>query len=79
MSGFDDVQNAGLALVAEIDETEMALRIMEAMIGIKRPAGWSRERVVAMTHPGSMIFARAAARAALEYVAECLNGAEPVQ
>jgi hypothetical protein len=70
---------AGLALVAEVNETELAIRIIEAMVGLKRPEGWTLGQVVAATEPASMMFARAAARAALGYVAECLEGAERVQ
>lgn len=38
----DDVKRRALAFVAEIDEAELAVRLMETAIGLKRPSHETR-------------------------------------
>lgn len=77
------------SFVAEIDETELALRLAETAIGLKRPSGLSavdalqqlKQQAVASGHPEAVqvydSFARMA-RIACLYFSECIaNGSEP--
>lgn len=79
MSAYDDIKTKALALVAEIDEQEMTIRIIEAMGQIKRPAGVDAAELLARSDPETVRMSRRAAKAAMAYVAECLNDAERVQ
>jgi len=56
--------------VAEIDEAELAVRMVEAAIGLKRPPGATARETLADADWGPA-FERAA-RAAMEYWQECL-------
>lgn len=75
-----DAKRKGLALVAEIDEAELALRLAEIGIGLRRPsdsektaaellrqleAGWPAE--------GGPFPFGTMARRAIEYFRECIN------
>lgn len=79
MSGYEKVKDAALALVAEIDEREMTIRIIEAMGQMERPAGIEPAELLARSDPETVRMSRRAAKAAMAYVAECLNDAERVQ
>lgn len=75
---MNDVKSRSIALVGAIDEGELTLRIIEAMGECKRPSGWTFSQIMAATPPDVATGARACARAALAYVAECLaNGERP--
>lgn len=61
--------------VIEIDQTEMACRIAEAVIGAKRPDGASPNFALVRLGPEMEgVFLKAAA-AAIEYVGECTAAA----
>lgn len=63
-------------LEAEIDATELTLRIAEACLGMRRPPGRSAKEALAQLraiHPETVAsFDKAAIRAA-EYFVECIN------
>lgn len=62
--------------VTEISEGELAIRMAEAAIGIKRPPGKSvQECLDSFPADWGEAFHRAA-RAAMEYWAECIDGAK---
>lgn len=61
--------------IAPISEAELACRIAEAAVGIKRKPGLSAEEAIAtMPHDWGPAF-RNAARAAMEYWSECIQDA----
>lgn len=71
------MSDAKKTLVVEIDQTEMACRIAEAVIGAKRPDGASPNFALVRLGPElEGVFLKAAA-AALEYVGECSAAAAP--
>lgn len=75
---MSDIKRRSIALVGTIDETELTLRVIEAMGGFARPQGATTAQVIAITPPDVFEGARRVARAALGYVAECLaNGERP--
>lgn len=64
--------------IAPIDEAELACRIMEAQMHvehpeIERPAGYTAEQCLAISDPVVVEMARCAARAAMNYWAECIG------
>lgn len=66
--------------VVPINEAELACRIMEAQIrvcdpNIKRPDGYTPEMALAISDPLVAEMARHAARAAMNYWAECITNA----
>lgn len=67
--------------VAEIDETELAARVMEAAIDLSRPPGMSAAQALSdaeRTAPGMAASFRHIAQAAIAYFAECVsNGRQP--
>lgn len=65
--------------MAEIDETELACRIMEATLDIKRPKGTTAEQAFAGLTPElskEAQYFRQGARAAMLYWVECLQKLE---
>ena len=63
--------------IAEIDEAEMAVRIAEAMLKMKRPPGLSAQAALASMPDGEEENFARAARAAMLYLQECVdNGTE---
>lgn len=76
------------AIIAEIDHTELTVRLLEIGAGLRRPSGQSAAE--AMSHIHDMVNRRevpadivadfeAMAAAAMAYVQECLNDAEVIQ
>lgn len=64
--------------VAEIDEEELACRILENFLNIRRPPGVTAKQLLEGAHDTTYDGARRAARAALEYYAECIKkGVKP--
>lgn len=63
--------------IAEISEGELAIRMAEAAIGIKRPPGKTvQECLDSFPADWGDAFGRAA-KAAMNYWAECIDGAVP--
>ena len=66
------------ALIAEIDPNELACRIAEACMNIRRPAGVSAKQALDSLDQEAAIDFRKAARSAATYIAECINsGSQP--
>lgn len=66
--------------IAVIDLNELAARICEISIGIKRPEGISGADWMEAIHQGDPLTAsgfQAAALAALEFISESMNAADP--
>lgn len=73
-----DVKAKVMALVAEIDGDELAVRILEAMMGARRPVGTTAAQALSISDPQSVVMARRAAEAAARYITECINaGRQP--
>jgi len=72
-------KRAALSFVAEIDEAELAVRLMETAIGYKRPVGQTKPAAVildeAMEALGgdSMFRFGLMARRAIDYFRECVE------
>lgn len=62
--------------IAAIDEGELAVRMAEAAIGIKRNPGWTTEEALANMPADWGEGFRRAASAAMEYWRECLDAAK---
>lgn len=71
-----DIKKRSIALVGQVDERELTIRIIEAMGHCKRPAGMTFAQIMAVTPPDVATGARDCARAALTYIAECLAKGE---
>lgn len=74
-----------LALVAEIDEAELGVRLMEVAIGLKRPASETRparmilhEAKATLDDDRCFAFDKMA-RVAIEYFNECIKKAQQPQ
>jgi hypothetical protein len=61
--------------VAEISEAEIAVRIMEGLLGMHRPSGATAEEALAGMPSDSRDGARRAARNAMDYIRECVSKA----
>lgn len=73
-----DVKRKVTALIGEMDSRELAIRIIEQMIGIPRPTNRSVQQIIAATDRDTWECGLLAAEAALAYVAECMNaGRQP--
>lgn len=81
-----NAKRKGLALVAEIDEAELAVRLMSIAIGLTRSAENKQTPAEILAHAeatwpaacGAFPFRRMA-RAAIEYLGECVeNGQRPI-
>jgi len=74
-------KRAAERFVAEIDETELAARVMEAAIGLIRPPGISAAKAMAdaaRSQPETAASFRKIARVAIAYFGECVtNGRQP--
>ena len=74
-------KRAAERFVAEIDEIELAARVMETAIGLSRPPGASAAKVMAdaeKAHPETAASFRRIARVAIAYFGECVtNGRQP--
>lgn len=68
-----EVKRRTLALVAEIDPAELAVRIGEAMMGIPRPDGVPARDVLAGSDPVMARRFMRAAEAAASYITDCIN------
>lgn len=69
------LQKAKARYVAQIDERELAVRMAEAAIGIKRPAGKSLDECLASFPADWGEAFHRAARAAMGYWKECIDAA----
>lgn len=75
-------KRAALALVAEIDEAELGVRLMETAIGLKRPATEKRSAREILAHARQSLGTDQAfnfelmARRAIEYFRECIEQAQ---
>lgn len=79
MTDVKDVKKRAVALVGEIDETELAIRLIEAIGGLKRPPNMTNEQLLSVTPAEALAVCRIAARTAMAYVAECLAKGERPQ
>ena len=66
-------------LVVEMDQIELACRILEAFMEHKRPAGLTAAEALAVLKQDDRAATMAAALAAMEYIKECTNLASAVQ
>lgn len=71
-------------LIAEMDQSELAVRLMEAAIERRRPSGMSPAEVLRLSSADDetakqVSVAVRQALVALDYFRECLNAASPVQ
>lgn len=62
--------------VSSIDQTELTIRLIEAVSDVSRPSGHSNAEIMADMTPQDREDWMRAARAAIEYLAECLGGAQ---
>lgn len=80
MSRAETARSGVLALVGEISEAELSVRLIEAMGQCVRPPGVSATDMLdKRTPPDVAAGARRQARAAIAYVAECLKTAKAPQ
>lgn len=73
---FEAAKKRGLALVTSIDEAELAVRLIEAVNGVKRPPGKSARAALDDMGADDRAGWRAGARAAMEYWRECIEAAQ---
>jgi hypothetical protein len=71
----DALEKAKARYIAPIDEAELAVRICEAQNGLKRPPGSTARQALDGMEPKSRNAYRNAARAAMTYWKECIDGA----
>ncbi len=64
------------ALIAEISEAELAVRMCEANYGIKRPPGLSAEEALAAMDQECRDGWRRSVTAAMDYWRECIEAAQ---
>ena len=62
-------------IIAEIDEAELACRIAESVLGMKRPAGATAQQAVVSASRDGVDW-RKGARAAMKYITECIDDAK---
>jgi hypothetical protein len=85
MSRTNKARKSALALVTEIDEAELGVRLMEVAIGMKRPASETRPAAMILHDakvglPDDSMFAfDKMARVAINYFGECIKKAQPPQ
>jgi hypothetical protein len=60
-------------LAVEIDEAELACRILEAQVEMRRPHGMSAREALETQTPQLQADVRRAAVAAIRYLTECVN------
>jgi hypothetical protein len=68
-----DVKAKTTALVAEIDQEELAVRMIEAMMGIPRPVGLTATQTLGVGDPETAAMALRASETAIRYITECIN------
>lgn len=68
----ENLRRSAVALVGEVDETELACRMLEAAQSIRRPAGATAAQALDSLDPASRAWIQRQARAAITYMAECL-------
>lgn len=61
------------ALIAEINESELTARMIEAAASLKRPEGLTAEQALGIADDVVVARYRKAARAAMDYWRECIN------
>lgn len=69
----------GTKKVFTLDESELAVRMIEAALKCKRPAGVTAEEAIDALDPEDQARWVRSARAALEYMQERFAAAQPVQ
>ena len=85
MRKTETARQRGLALVAEIDEAELGVRLMEVAIGMTRPPSETRPPAMilhdakANMSDDSMFAFDKMARVAIEYFNECIKKAQAPQ
>jgi hypothetical protein len=65
-------------MIAELDEGELAVRLLEAASGTKRPAGATPAQALAIMEGDLQSAVLAMARAALDYFGECIAALQKV-
>ena len=70
-----DLDKAGRKYIAEIDPTEMACRMAEAMTGVSRAPGHTARQIVEQLPPYTQQWLADCVTVALEYMRECFNNA----
>lgn len=68
-----EVKKRAANLIAPIDQGELAIRIFEALTGMKRPAGKSVRELIEHLVGNTDLDVLAAAEAALIYFKECID------
>jgi hypothetical protein len=71
-----DPKKRTLAFIAAIDPAELAVRIIEASGGVKRPPGKTAKQALDDLPDEDRTAALNAARAAAEYLTECVNAGQ---
>lgn len=64
-------------LIVEVNEAELACRLLEAWMGLSRPLGLSAEEALSVD-PTAENDTRRMARAALGYFLECVASGQPL-
>lgn len=79
--GIDDIKRkAGIKLFSEVNEDELAVRIIESMGQCRRVQDvYPTEALNTMTPPEVAASARATARTAILYIAECFGASVQAQ
>ena len=67
------IRDRTAALVVEIDSAELAVRIGEAMMGVKRPEGATAVETLDGTEPDVRAMLMEGAAAAAGFLLECVN------
>ena len=67
-----------MVLAVELDEAELACRILEAIVGYRRPVGMTAEEALATQDEQSRNDVRHAAVAAMRYLTERINAGSSV-
>ena len=73
---MSDVKKKLVALVAEADPNELACRIAEAAIGVKRPKGVTAHDAMKVFPDEERAGFYKAAERATEYIIECINAGQ---
>ena len=68
-----------MVLAVELNEEELACRILEAQVGMRRPAGMSAMEALRTQTPELQADVRRAAVAAMRYLEERVNAGAAVQ
>jgi hypothetical protein len=75
---FAEVKRGGVRMIAEISETELAIRICEAGYGMHRPPGMTAEQALDGLDPAVRETMCRSAQAAIQYWRECIESMKQV-